>query len=506
MNDAEALHHRPWGPPMICAMRARLAHQLTLLLCAAVGFALLSVALAVAWNLRSGAAHFIRDRETQRLERFARYVGDRAGVAASLAGLVNDRASMGEVVDGFLEREGVARPLIGKSPREFGGEPEHTPLPPPLDRDVDAFRQHVQLLDARDTLLGGRLLPNDAPLLTQPVVASGRRIGSVRLALPDTLGGGDADFLRRQYLGLAAAVAGSLAVSVCAGVWAARRWSRPLVALQRAAREVAAGRFEIAPLPASDTVEVAALSNDVAAMAASLQRLEASRREWMAEISHELRTPLTVLQGEIESAIDGVRAPDIALIRSLGDEVKHMAHLVDDLHLLAMADLGALPCRPVRVDAFATLTEIVARLMQQSSLQGLKVSVDSAPAAAIETLWDTVRIEQMMRNLLQNSERHTTRPGQVRVGWSLDESTDTVMLRIEDTAPGVASEDLPKLFEPLFRTDRARRRNPHGRGSGSGLGLAIVQAIVVAHGGRVSAAASALGGLAITVQLPVGTR
>ena len=130
--------------------------------------------------------------------------------------------------------------------------------------------------------------------------------------------------------------------------------------------------------------------------------------------------------------------------------------------------------------------------------------VDGAPAAATETHWDTVRIEQMPRNLLQNSARHTARPGEMRVAWSLDESGDAVTLRIDDTAPGVASEDLPKLFEPLFRTDRARRRSPHGSGSGSGLGLAIVQAIVAAHGGRVSAAASALGGLAITVQLPVG--
>ncbi len=486
---------------MICAMRARLVHQLTLLLCAAVGFALLSVALAVAWNLRRGADHFIRDREAQRLERFARYVGDRAGATGSAAGLVHDRASMGEVVDGFLEREGVARPLNDKSPREFAGDGAR---PPPLDREVDAFRQHVQLLDAQDALLGGRALPGETPLLTRPVVAAGRRLGSVRIALPEAPAGGDAEFLSRQYLGLAAAVVGSLAVSVCAGVWVARRWSRPLVALQRAAREVAAGRFEIAALPASDTVEVAALSADVTAMAAALQRLEASRREWMAEISHELRTPLTVLQGEIESAIDGVRAPDLALIRSLGDEVKHMAHLVDDLHLLAMADLGALPCRPVRVDAFATLTGIVARLLQQSSLQGLRLSVDSAPTAAIETLWDTVRIEQMLRNLLQNSARHTARPGEVRLAWSLDESGDAVTLRIDDTAPGVASEDLPKLFEPLFRTDRARRRSLHG--GGSGLGLAIVQAIVAAHGGRVGAAASALGGLAITVQLPVSGR
>ena len=491
---------------MICAMRARLAHQLTLLLCAAVGFALLSVALAVAWNLRSGAAHFIRDRETQRLERFARYVGDRVEDAAALPGLVNDRASMGEVVDGFLEREGVARPPIDKPPGELGEQLGNARLPPPLDRDIDAFRQHVQLLDSHDTLLGGRALAGDAPLLTRPVVAAGRRIGSVRLAVPDAPAGSDAEFLRRQYLGLAAAVVGSLAVSVCAGVWVARRWSRPLVALQRAAREVAAGRFGIAALPASDTLEVAALSADVTAMAAALQRLEASRREWMAEISHELRTPLTVLQGEIESAIDGVRAPDLDLVRSLGDEVTHMAHLIDDLHLLAMADLGALPCRRVRVDAFATLAEIVARLTRQSSFQGLQVRVDNAPAAAIDADWDAVRIEQMLRNLLQNSERHTARPGEVRVSWSLDESTDAVMLRIEDTAPGVANDDLPKLFEPLFRADRARPRSPHGRGSGSGLGLAIVRAIVAAHGGHVSASASSLGGLAIAVQLPVSAR
>jgi two-component system, OmpR family, sensor histidine kinase BaeS len=488
---------------MIWPMRARLVHQLTLLLCAAVGLALLSVASAVAWNLRTGADHFIRDREAQRLERFARYLGERAGAEPVLRRLVHDHASMGDVVDGFLQREGSGRPGAESASPRLEPKPFEPPRPgPPPDLDLEAFRRRVQVLDDSGALLGGRAVPDDTPLLARPVLSNGRGIGAVRLAAPEAPTGGDAAFLRRQYLGLAVAALGSLVASVLAGTWVARRWSRPLSALQRATREVAAGRFKIAPLPPSNTLEVAALSADVTTMAAALHRLEGSRREWMAEISHELRTPLSVLQGEIESVIDGARAPSLALIRSLGDEVTHMTCLVDDLHLLAMADLGALPCRRVRVDAFATLATIVTRLVRQASLQGLNVSVEGAPGSAVSADWDGVRIEQMLRNLIQNSERHTARPGELRVSWSADAPGGWLTVRVEDTAPGVAADDLPMLFEPLFRADRARSRSAHGPGHGSGLGLAIVRAIVGAHGGSVSAGASALGGLAVTVRLP----
>ena len=111
--------------------------------------------------------------------------------------------------------------------------------------------------------------------------------------------------------------------------------------------------------------------------------------------------------------------------------------------------------------------------------------------------WDADRIEQLLANLMENSLRYSDAPGQICI--ALQRAGDAVKLVVEDSAPGVPADQWPQLFEPLYRGDAARARL-HG---GSGLGLAICEAIARAHGGQLHASASALGGLCITVTLPL---
>lgn len=323
-------------------------------------------------------------------------------------------------------------------------------------------------------------------------------------------GGQEADFLQRQYRGIAVAALVSLAFSMALAVWLARRWTRPLGVLQGVTRDLAAGRFDPAEPAPDGPQEIAQLSHDLSSMADSLRKLELARRKWMAQISHELRTPLSVLQGEIESVEDGAREPSRALVVSLGEEVRHLVRIVDDLHLLAVADLGSLPCHPIELDPLDTLDYIVERLIRHPSLDGLRVEVvtpEPAPGRRpLKASWDPVRIEQVLRNLLSNSARYTTRPGRLRLSWDVDVDGRHLWLGVEDSAPAVDASDLPNVFEPLFRVDRSRQRSGHDEGhvpGGSGLGLAIVRAILLAHGGGVSAGPSPLGGLAIRLALPV---
>ena len=121
-----------------------------------------------------------------------------------------------------------------------------------------------------------------------------------------------------------------------------------------------------------------------------------------------------------------------------------------------------------------------------------------APAIApLWVRWDAKRIEQLLGNVLDNSLRYTDAPGQIVVALHTDASR--VLIRVEDTAPGVALEDLTRIFEPLYRADLARGR----AAGGSGLGLAICQHIARAHQGSMRAEASQKGGVTLLIELPL---
>ena len=301
----------------------------------------------------------------------------------------------------------------------------------------------------------------------------------------------------------------TLLLALAAAAFAAPRLSRPLRDLQAATRRIAGGELSVV-VPESGSRELTALIGDVNRMAASLKALEGARRSWVAQISHELRTPLSVLLGEIESIQDGVRQPTPALLANLRGEVLQLVRLVDDLHTLSMADLGALPCEFSDGDAAAVLARAARRLQPRLARAGLALELREGPAAAVR--WDFGRIEQLVTNLLENSLRYTTAPGQVRVQWAA--TPRGVELRVDDTPPGVAPAQMAQLFEPLFRADTARQRRaagPDGAATGgSGLGLAICRAIVQAHGGSIRGdtihnAQGQPAGARFTLLLPRGT-
>jgi two-component system sensor histidine kinase BaeS len=244
-------------------------------------------------------------------------------------------------------------------------------------------------------------------------------------------------------------------------------------------------------------LEIDQLISDVNAMADGLSALEESRRTWIAQISHELRTPLAVLRGELESIEDGARQPTPSVIRSLGEEVAQLNRLVDDLHTLTMADLGHMPCEFVQSDVNSALQRIAAKFTVRAKQLGLALHITPADGP-IAANWDMGRIEQLLSNLIENSLRYTSAPGQIQVHWLVD--GHRLRMTVQDSAPGVSQGDMPKLFDALFRADTSRTRTGQ---HGSGLGLAIVQAITRAHRGQVTAKASTLGGLLMQVDLPL---
>ncbi|MGE4243908.1 ATP-binding protein [Ramlibacter sp.] len=460
-------------------MRLRIVHQLSLLFAAVALLSTAAIGGFVAWNLRTGFSDYLRSRDLQQLERFAQVVADRV----DWRGEAPERLPMRELMDEFMHRDGRAPPPDWRPPPRGPG--------PGPGRGGNDLPQRIQVVDTQGQRLGGPPFAPGIDFLEQPVRVAGAVVASVRMLPSEQLQAVDARFLRRQYTGLAGALAAMLALGCLAAALAARWLGAPLRDVQGAAHRIARGELDVV-VPVTGSREMAELIGDVNRMAASLKTLEGSRRRWIAQISHELRTPLSVLLGEIEAVQDGAREPTPQLVASLRDEVLQLVRLVNDLHTLSMADLGALPCAFAEGEAGAALRRALQRLEARVTQAGL--SLEILGGEALQVAWDFGRIEQLVTNLVENSIRYTHAPGTVRVQWRA--TGGELLLTVDDTPPGVAPADLPLLFEPLHRVDRARQRAT----GGSGLGLAICKAIVQAHGGSISASASALGGLRIEVR------
>jgi two-component system sensor histidine kinase BaeS len=497
----------------------RLVHQLSLLFIATALAAVAAVGGLVFWNLGAGFSDYLQAQDGEHLTRLMdaaeRDVAQRGGppqdwrvalhewLEASRTGGARE-AGLRE----FPERDGgppggfdePPPPDAGVSGERRPPPPSWRRDPPPPRRDPSNFGPRVVVL-APDgvTPLAGRRETLARPGQTRAVKFRGETVAVLRLAeRAGPAEGVDASFLRRQHLGLLAVAGGVMAAALVLARLVAVRWARPLAEAQAAARRIAAGEFDVR-LPAprrGGASEIAALHGDINAMAEALSRLESSRQRWIAELSHELRTPLAVLRGEVEALVDGIRPLDRGALGSLQEEVRRLSRLVEDFHLLATSELRALPCQFEPVAPAALVQAAVDRALPRARALGLVIEAPLPPVLPAAQ-WDAVRVSQLLANLLENSLRYTEAPGVVQV--TARAVGAAVEIRFDDTPPGVPEADLDRLFDPLYRVDASRSR----AFGGSGLGLAIARAIAQAHGGRLRAEPSPLGGLAVVLMLPV---
>ncbi|HEX4940160.1 MAG TPA: ATP-binding protein, partial [Candidatus Kapabacteria bacterium] len=221
------------------------------------------------------------------------------------------------------------------------------------------------------------------------------------------------------------------------------------------------------------------------------------RRRMVADISHELRTPIATLRAQLEAIEDGVRPLNASAVQRLHEQVMRLSNLVHDLYELSLADIGALSYRKQLLDLRELTTTLVNSMQPQFAQAALELTVQDQCNGSLPVLGDQQRLTQLFANLLQNSLQYTTAPGQVRVHIRAEDQTAVIC--VEDSAPGVEKSVQSRLFERLFRAESSRNRNT----GGAGLGLSLCQTIAEAHNGSIVATDSTLGGLAVTVRIPL---
>jgi len=210
-----------------------------------------------------------------------------------------------------------------------------------------------------------------------------------------------------------------------------------------------------------------------------LRRLETVRQDFISNISHELRTPLAALKALTETLQEGaLDDPPAAqrFLQRMETEVNSLSQMVEELLELSRIESGRVPLKMSPTDPFDLINQAVDRLRPQTERASLKVVID-CPEDLPEVSSDSTRLERVLVNLLHNAIKFTPTGGeiQVRAFPRLEE----MIFSIKDTGVGIPSDDLPRIFERFFKTDRARSSG------GTGLGLAIARHLVEAHGGQI---------------------
>jgi signal transduction histidine kinase len=286
-----------------------------------------------------------------------------------------------------------------------------------------------------------------------------------------------------QYGLLLAAFSASLS-GVLLGLAFSLTLTRPLDRLAKAARAIAAKDLTQRVKPGG-TMEVANVATAFNDMASSLQKSEELRRNLVADVAHELRTPLSVMQGSLTAQLDGVFPLDLAETAKLYDERELAQVEAGQLQL----NIGAIAVRPLiesTVGAFAG-----AASEKQITLK-VEASSDVPPVKA-----DSERVAQVLRVLLSNALRHTPANGTITSAAAV--LADQVEVSVRDTGDGIATDELPYVFDRFWRGDKSRARET----GGTGLGLAIAKQLIEAQGGSIGVESQASQGSRFWFRLPI---
>ncbi|MBN1285059.1 MAG: HAMP domain-containing histidine kinase [Anaerolineae bacterium] len=301
--------------------------------------------------------------------------------------------------------------------------------------------------------------------------------------------------------------------SIVLSYFAARRTTRRLEALAQATGTLRAGDYA-ARVDIRGEDEVAQLQADFNAMAEALEQsrraLEAerdavqtaldSRRQLVASVSHELRTPVAILRSYAEQMLARREAglpPDLKRdIEIMDQATQHLQRLIDDLFTLARAEVGELELRREAIDPAVVVRRSVEAFAPVMWRTGKVELIAHAPDALPPVIADPTRLEQILHNLLRNAARHTPPGGIVAVEARADAAQ--VVIEVKDTGEGIPPEDLPRIWQRFYRTEKVRAEG----NDGAGLGLALVKELAEAMGGTVCVASTPGEGSCFTVGLP----
>lgn len=477
-------------------MRLSISQKLNLSFLGLTVLVLIATLGLARWSFDQGFLDYVNALEQTRMERIGRdlevqYIADGESwtmlTSERFVALLLRSAPRESISGGPARRK--APP--GNGERGDGHPPKKRRPPPPRKHELGP---PTALFDSSGQQIAGpRLGSHVTEYVRVPVVVRGTTVGELRSEPRRQLTSPLETAFSRQQMSTSVVIGiVSLALALIVSLLLARALLAPVRRMITGVARLSSGDYS-GQLNESRTDEFGQLMSDIDLLTKTLEKSRSARRRWLADISHELRTPLTVLMGEIEALKDGVRLFDRPQLLSLDEETQRLQHLIDDLYELSLSDVGGLRYEFTTIDLKDCLETAIGTIRKRASERGIELVVNSESSVLVNA--DARRMDQLFRNLIENSLVYTDSPGQVEI--AVTREGERAVIDIQDSPPGVTDAECENLFEPLYRRDASRSRNT----AGAGLGLAICRNIVDAHGGVITAMRSKLGGLCVRIEL-----
>jgi signal transduction histidine kinase len=298
------------------------------------------------------------------------------------------------------------------------------------------------------------------------------------------------------------ALAATLFIAVTLGTWATRTVVRPVQRLRRAMAAVAAGEFFVPEgLPYDRSDEIGDLSRSFRAMTQHLADLDRMKADFMSVATHELKTPINVISGYAELIHEGMYGPltpkqQDALI-AVQEQSRNLTQLINQLLDISRLEAGGLRLEIDQIDVPEMLERLRRTFDGLAHKQQVQLLLNVAPDAPHYIPGDADRLrDQVFGNLLSNALKFTPEGGQIRV--QAYGRNSHLVVEVSDTGPGIASDQLPHVFDKYFQIGE------QARSKGAGLGLTIAHDVVQAHGGEVSVESVEGKGTTFRIALPTG--
>ena len=226
------------------------------------------------------------------------------------------------------------------------------------------------------------------------------------------------------------------------------------------------------------------ISKDIATLAeekereiSSLRKLEAFRKDFIADVSHELKTPIFAAQGFVHTLLDGAvkeKAVRKKFLKKAAKSLDGLDMLVQDLLTLSHIETGQIKMRFQEIDLYALTADVFDQFRGKSNKKEVSLRIEG-PVRSVLVYADWQRISQVMTNLISNAIKHSGEAGEVVVSFAIRKKS--VITRVRDQGEGIPREHLARIFERFYRVDKSRSREK----GGTGLGLAIVKHILEGH-------------------------
>lgn len=296
----------------------------------------------------------------------------------------------------------------------------------------------------------------------------------------------------------------SAMISVFFAYFLAQRLAQPVLMIRAAARQIANGKLNTR-VKVNGSHELVDLGETFNTMAQQLEKsaqrqreLERMRTELVAAISHDLRTPLASLRLMTEAVSDGVtdEQQTTIFLGRMRTEVEYMTGLIEDLFELSQLDAHALKLKIEQADLSDLISDSLESLQEQAA-QKHQILTGQVALNLPELNFDMRKIQRVLNNLISNAIRYTPENGHILI--TAKQQGQWVEVAVKDNGDGIPSDELERIFEAFYRSERSRGRES----GGTGLGLAIAKGLVEAHSGQIEVQSQPQQGSTFTFRLPL---